>query len=456
MATTPSQPKTLRGPVKLEGIHSSGRCIASLYGKNCFLDFGIPGEEVTFILERRRQSFRLGHVVEIVSPSPHRTQPFCVHYYECGGCPWQHITYPHQLKLKHTLLYQALKKYEITTPEIPAVLPSPAEILYRHRVEYSFANTGRLGFHKNGQPGQVIDIEACYLQQEPSRSVCTYIKEYALSNGMEFYNHQSGTGFLRSLSIRNNGNNLMVVVGFAEDRPWQREQLLSSILQQFSNITSLNWTIHSLPKQSQLQGTMHSFGNTQPYIYEKSGDLHYRIHASSFYQPNASQAGLIYDAIRDQAALRGHELVYDLYTGVGTIALRLAPHAAYVLGIEGTPAAIEDAKFNAESNNIPNAEFMVGDILETFNTDFIARYGKPDVIVLDPPRSGTLIEIKKTINASGAGKVIYLSCNPVSLAFDLKQLTEKYRVVYIQPFDMLPHTHHLETLVVLEKLSGTS
>jgi 23S rRNA (uracil1939-C5)-methyltransferase len=237
----------------------------------------------------------------------------------------------------------------------------------------------------------------------------------------------------------------------AKDIPCQRETLLSGIMEAFPQIVSLNYTVHLSAEHSQMQGEIIPFGNTVPYLRETIAGVKFRIHASSFFQPNVSQAENIFVTARDWAGLKGHEKVYDLYTGVGTLALFLAGRSGHVTGIEGSLPAIADAEENAIQNNIQNTEFICGDILDTFKSPFISRHGKPDLIVLDPPRSGTLIEIKKTINASGAKKVLYLSCNPVSLAFDLKQLCEAYHISMIQPFDMLPHTHHLETLVLLER-----
>jgi 23S rRNA (uracil1939-C5)-methyltransferase len=376
-----------------------------------------------------------------------------------------HIDYNRQLELKHAILWNALNKYGIITPEVPPVIPSPILQHYRHRVEYTFsskASTGMLqgetspalGFHKNGEPGQVLDIHECFLQKEPSRAIGEFIKNYAVEHNLEFYDHTLKTGLLRSLSIRINGDNqVLVIIGFNEDKAHEREMLLESVLKRFPEIVSLNWTIHPSPVSSQLQGDIRTYGMTSPYFSELSGRYRFRIHPASFYQPNPPQADKIFQTIVEWAQLCGSEQIVDLYTGIGTIALYLAPFAKHVLGIEGSPVAIEDARENARMNDVFNAEFMTGDILKTFTADFLHRHGKPDVIVLDPPRSGTLIEIKKTINNSGANRVIYLSCNPVSLAFDLKQLCEVYRVVRIQPFDMLPQTHHLETLVLLERSS---
>jgi 23S rRNA (uracil1939-C5)-methyltransferase len=461
------QQKTIRGPVRLEQMHSSGRSVAISEGKSFYIDFGIPGEEVTYALERRKQGFRSGKVINVVAPSPHTIDPFCMHFYECGGCPWQHIEYSHQLTLKRTILCNALAKYEILTPEVPPVIPSPEIHYYRHRVEYAFSansyndassterteSSPALGYHRFDKPGQIIDIKECFLQQQPSRAICEFIKSYALDHHLDFYDHEYKTGFLRSLSIRVSGSGeTMVVVGFNEDQPLARENMLRKLLQEFSAIVSLCWTIHLSHSHGQLQGEIIPFGDAEPFLYKMLGGNRFRVHASSFFQPNPHQAEKIFMTIEEWANLSGTEKVYDLYTGIGTIALTLAPGAKHVTGIEGSPGAIEDARENANMNGIENAEFLVGDILETFKPEFLDNHGKADLIVLDPPRSGTLIEIKKTINQSGAKKVIYLSCNPVSLAFDLKQLTEVYKVTHIQPFDMLPHTHHLETLVMMEKI----
>jgi 23S rRNA (uracil1939-C5)-methyltransferase len=460
------QQKTTRGPVILEEVHSSGRCKATLENKQVYLDFGIPGEEVTFLLDRRKQGFRSGRIAEVITPSPYRVVPFCIHFGQCGGCSWQHIAYPHQLTLKHKILTNALTKYGIVTPPVPPVIPSPEIHYFRHRMEYSFASSAyndtaytdnehsgpALGFHPYGEPGQIIDIRECYLQQQPSRSICDFVKSYALEQNLDFYDHEKKSGFLRSLSLRiSRSGETMVVLGFNDDRPFERENLLKKLLQEFSMIVSLCYTIHLSHAHSQLQGEIIPFGDTEPYLYKIMGGNRFRMHAASFFQPNAKQAEDIFVMVHNWANLSGSEKVYDLYTGIGTIALFLAPGVKHVTGIEGSPGAIEDARANANMNGIKNAEFLVGDILETFKPEFLREHGKPDLIVLDPPRSGTLIEIKKTINTSGAEKVIYLSCNPVSLAFDLKQLTEVYKVTRIQPFDMLPHTHHLETLVILER-----
>jgi 23S rRNA (uracil1939-C5)-methyltransferase len=449
-----AQDKVVRGPVKAGQMHSSGKVTAEIGGKNFYLNGGIPGEEIRFVSGKRKgkAGFRNGEITEIVEASPFRTEPFCRHHDSCNGCNWQHIDYPHQLELKRRILLQALEKYGIEVPLIPAVIPSPSVTRYRHRTEYAFAaRNNAFGFH-NGEAGEVSDITECHLQPEPSGSICRFVRKYIRIENPGLYDHGQKTGFLRSFSMRiSSTGEIVVIAGFGEDDPFKRNSFLHSLQSNFPAITSLNWTIHESPRHSQLQGTIHTFGNNVPYFLEKSGNLDFRVHAISFYQPNAAQATSIFSTVREWADLKGNELVYDLYTGVGTIALYLARSAKKVIGIEGSAQAIDDATENACINGIDNAEFLTGDILETFRPEFVEKHGIPDVIVLDPPRSGTLIEIKKTINGSGAAKVIYLSCNPVSLAFDLKQLTEVYEVTKIQPFDMLPHTHHLETLVLMSK-----
>jgi 23S rRNA (uracil1939-C5)-methyltransferase len=446
------QQKLIRGPVVLEEMHSSGKTRGSEGGKNFYLENAIPGETVTYTLERRKRGFLQGQPEEIVSPSSFRVDPLCRHAPVCGGCPWQHMDYSGQLRFKRDILIKALEKYEILTPPVPGVIPSPGTLFYRHRMEYAFSANGKAGFHAAGDPGRIHAIDECFMQPEPSRRICLFIEEFSRKNGISCYDAFTRQGLLRSLSIRVNQRcETMVVTGFAEDNPHLREMLFRAIKSEFPEVISLNHTIHLSHEHSQLQGEIIPYGNDTPFIYEDVGNIRFRIHASSFFQPNVKQAEHIFETARYWADLSGTERVYDLYTGVGTLALYLAADAGFVTGIEGSDMAIKDARENARLNHVNNVDFICGDILETFRDDFVHTKGKPDLVLLDPPRSGTLIEIKKTILNSGAEKVIYLSCNPVSLSWDLKQLSEKYSITRIQPFDMLPQTHHLETLVLLEK-----
>jgi 23S rRNA (uracil1939-C5)-methyltransferase len=452
-------------PLLLEGIHSTGKSIASYNGKKLYIEYGIPGEKVKVQLNTSKKGYYGGRVSEILQPSNKRIKPFCKHFGICGGCNWQYIDYDLQLELKWKILQNALEKYSISTPEIPAVIPSPETQFFRHRMEYSFAADGWteqphfnespitvMGFHPAEAPNQVINIDECYLQADPSREICEGIKSFAQKNKIPFYNHKENSGYLRSLSIRITlSGDIMLILGLVNENSVLLEKLIAFIKTQYPNINSLCYTIHSSEKHSQLQGNILPCDDSAGFIYEHLNGFSFRIYATSFFQPNAMQAGNILKLARDWAGLTGRERVIDLYTGIGTLALFLAPFSKEVLGIEGSSASINDARENTSLNGIKNADFIVGDILQTFNLNFLRNYGKPDLIVLDPPRSGTLIEIKKTILSSGAEKILYLSCNPISLAFDLKQLGEGYKVSRVQPFDMLPHTSHLETLVLLEK-----
>ena len=452
-------------PLELCGIHSSGKSIAAHKGKKYYIDFGIPGETVKVELDPRKKGFYGGRVSEIIHPSEKRISPFCKHFGSCGGCNWQHLEYSLQLELKRKILLNAFEKYSINSLEIPAVLPSPEIQFFRHRMEYSFAADGWtesphssdspipvMGFHLSNAPNQVIPIDECFLQADLSLEICQVVRDFALHNEIPFYNHFDNSGILRSLSIRTAlSGDVMLVLGLVHEDSQILEKLSSFIKASFPVINSLCYTIHTSEKHSQMQGKIIPLDDSGGFIFEHLNGFTFRISANSFFQPNPLQAGNIFSLARQWSGLTGRERVIDLYTGVGTIALFLASYSKDILGIEGSSMAIEDARENARINGIRNASFIVGDILQTFNLNFLAEYGTIDMIILDPPRSGTLIEIKKTILASGAEKILYLSCNPVSLAFDLKQLCEGYHIIKIQPFDMLPHTSQLETLVLLEK-----
>jgi len=442
----------------LLSVHSSGRSIGQKGNKNIYIDFGIPGETVICNPLRRNAGFRLSSVKEVVNPSPFRTREFCPHFTQCGGCNWQHIDYEYQLQLKRQILLQALEKYQINTPPVPPVMAAPDPLHYRFRMEYAFhglpgpSASGITGFHHFFRPKEVIAIEECQLQPPRALEIVRFVSSLARDACISFYHQPSHSGTLRSMGIRiNTSGEIQLVIGLNEPTPHLQKEVLQPMLSAFRDIVSLCHTVHISPKHSQLQGNVIPAAGSSPFLFESLSGIRFRVHASSFFQPNARQAEVIFNAAREWISPLGVGTVYDLYTGVGTLALFLSTVSNRVTGIEGSPTAVADASENALLNGASHVQFLTGDILGTFNPGFLSCHGKPDLIVLDPPRSGTLIEIKKTINSSGAGFVLYLSCNPVSLAFDLKQLGEQYHVVQIQPFDMLPHTHHLETLVLLQR-----
>jgi 23S rRNA (uracil1939-C5)-methyltransferase len=449
--------------VLLTDMHSAGRSIGKIGNRNVYIDFGVPGEIVSIEVKRRQKPgrFVLGSIQKIHSKSRHRTEPFCKHFGTCGGCNWQHINYETQLEWKRNILINALSKYGIATPIIPDVLASPQTIYYRNKLEYSFSShwclnekdeskcIQVLGFHLVNNPEKVIEIDECFLLNKQNNLICEEIKNFSLIHDYAYYNYQEKSGFLKSITFRTTSKNqIMVIVGFALDDQEGINKFLTFLQTHFSEFTSVYYYIFKDTEKKENNFKIKYFCGDQV-IFEYIDDLKFQIGSSSFFQPNLNQAIEIYKKVKEFAQLKHSENVVDLYTGIGTIACYLSREANKVTGIEGSISAIEDANANAKINHIKNIEFITGDILKTFTQDFIKKRGKPDVIVLDPPRSGTLIEIKKTILASEPSRIIYISCNPVSLAWDLKQLTDKYKVVAIQPFDMFPHTHHLETVVLL-------
>jgi len=426
--------------IQLYGIHSSGRAVGSTGTGRIYVDGAMPNEIVDLETDRRQRGFRYGKTIKIIAQSPQRVQPFCKHYGTCGGCLWQHYSYEAQLQWKREILLNALQKYEIITPEVPAVISSPLLQGYRNKSEYAFAAPDNLGFHEIERRDTVCAIDECFLQPEIVQETAITIKNAAKKQGLPFYDYHTRQGLLRSLQLRTTtAGQLLVWLVCAVD-----DSRIISFLQHLQELLpKVNAWFYSIDREAPIHVT------GMQHLIEHSDDFVFRYSPSAFYQPNPLQAENIFRQVQKYAALEGHELVYDLYTGIGTLACHVARDACMVIGVEGNASAIADAQYNASANNLTNTRFLVGDILHTFKDDFIAEHGRPDVVILDPPRSGTLIEIKKTILRAAPQKVVYVSCNPVSLAFDLKQLCEGYRVAAIQPFDMFPHTHHVETVVLL-------
>lgn len=449
-------------------MHSTGRSTGFVGGKRIYLDNGIPGETVTAKDVRKEADYMRGTVVGYEEASPDRVNPFCSHYEICGGCNWQHLNYQAQLRWKQILLENALLKYGIESPEIPLPLESPHTEFYRHKLEYSFSarrwyleGEGKVddprqriaaGFHPAGNPDKVLDIRECFLQEKPSLQILKFVKSFCDGHSLSYYDPKESSGFMRTLVIRRTKKGeCMLILIFGEEIPEMIQLLIEQLFSNFEEVKSIWWGISNDPtRSSQETQIIHQQGGSA-YIEEEANGIRMRIGPGSFYQPNPLQADNIYAKIRELANVRSTDYVMDLYCGIGSLSLGLAKDAARVEGIEGSPQAIEDAGMNAEMNGFSNCRYIQGDVLRTFNKEYVDRNGKPDIILLDPPRSGTLIEIKKTILYASPLKIIYLSCNPLSLAFDLKMLTQEYKITYIQPFDQFPHTHHLETLVMLEK-----
>ncbi|HPS24238.1 MAG TPA: 23S rRNA (uracil(1939)-C(5))-methyltransferase RlmD [Bacteroidales bacterium] len=439
-------------------MHPGGRAFSP---DKVYVSGGIPGEEVEIVKERRK-GFRCGRVTKVLAPSPYRTLPFCPHAEECGGCPWQHISYEGQLLWKKEILLGALRKYEIPLPPggVPDVLPSPLIKGYRNKAEYTFeAGTPGMqehivGFHSTEDRNNVFDCRECSLLPENMHKLALQVKKIALEHNIPFYQYAGRTGLLRNVLLRcTTEGDLCVVPGFSRRETGIIEPFMKALGASCPGVTSWYYCAD--------QVFYYFSGDT--YLHETSLGFEFFISPAAFYQPNPRQANRLYGTVLEMAnkalatdrnSIPPAAPIFDLYTGIGTIACMLAgmDKDRPVTGIEGNATAVGDAVKNASRNGLRNVYFITGDILETYTAGFVAGYSQPALVVLDPPRSGTLTEIKKAIIASQTQYIIYVSCNPVSLAWDLKQLCEGgYAVKEIRPLDMFPHTQHVETVVLCSR-----
>jgi 23S rRNA (uracil1939-C5)-methyltransferase len=418
---------------------------------------------------RKRKKYLEGRVVRFHDYSSDRIEPRCSHFGVCGGCKWQHLPYNLQLRYKEKQVKDNLWRIgKIEPPEINPIIGSSETFLYRNKLEYTFSdkrwltkeevesgNTFKkedaLGFHIPGLFDKVLDIKECHLQPEPSNSIKNAVRKYAIINNLVFFNLREQKGFLRNLVIRNNleGKVMVIVVFFHED-VMKREGLLNFLVSEFPQITSLMYVINSKRNDS-LNDQKPIQYNGSAYIIEKMDGLEFRIGPKSFYQTNTSQALELYRIVKDFAGLSGKEIVYDLYTGTGTIANYIARYTKKVFGIEYVEEAVQDAQINSEINGIRNAFFFAGDIKDLLTEQFLVVNGKPDVIITDPPRAGMHDNVVLMIAKASPDKIVYVSCNPSTQARDILLLSEGYDVVRVQPVDMFPHTHHVENVVLLKK-----
>lgn len=409
-------------------------------------------------------------VVEFLTLSPLRCEPICEHSGECGGCKWQSLPYPNQLEFKQRQVFDQLSRIGgIELPEIEPILGANKTEYYRNKLEFTFSNKrwitreeaatgvefnreqGALGFHIPGMFDKVLDIKRCHLQAEPSNAIRLAVRKFAMDSQMSFYDVRAHTGLLRNLMIRTSSTGeIMVIVMFAIESETERLAMLEMLRNKFPQITSLGYVINEKLNDSIGDQTVINYSG-KPYIEEVMEGLRFRINPKSFYQTNSEQAYNLYKVTREFAGLTGSEIVYDLYTGTGTIANFVARSAAKVVGIEYVPEAIEDAKHNSELNGINNTLFFAGDMKDVLNAKFISTHGKPDVIILDPPRAGIHEDVAKTILAAAPSRIVYVSCNPATQARDLAIFDQAYRVDRVAPVDMFPHTHHVENVVLLSR-----
>ncbi|KAA6301890.1 MAG: 23S rRNA (uracil-C(5))-methyltransferase RlmCD [Candidatus Ordinivivax streblomastigis] len=453
--------------VRITGIASEGKAIAKHNDLVIFIPFVVPGDVADIQLTRKKNSYAEGRAIHFYEYSSQRIPAFCKHYGVCGGCKWQILPYSEQIRYKQQQVIDNLTRIgKVALPEISPILGSEKTQFYRNKLEYTFSNKrwmtleevqsgqtfenmNALGFHIPTLFDKVLDIDECGLQAEPSNSIRLEIKAFCQQHQYSFFDLRNQNGLMRNIIIRTSSTGeVMLIVVFYEDDQAKREALLSHIAQKFSEITSLIYIINRKANDTITDQEIHVFKGNES-IFEEMEGLKFKIGPKSFYQTNSEQAYNLYKIARDFAGLTGKELVYDLYTGTGTIANFIASRAKQVIGIEYVPEAIEDAKVNSEINNITNTLFFAGDMKDILNTAFIEQYGRPDVIITDPPRAGMHDDVIETILFAEPQRIVYVSCNPATQARDLNLLSGKYKVSKVQPVDMFPHTHHVENVVLL-------
>ena len=451
--------------VEIEAVAAEGKALTHVDGMVVFVDFAVPGDVVDIQVYKKKKNYMEGFIKRIVKPSAHRLEPFCEHFGVCGGCRWQPLPYEMQLEAKRQQVEDQLVRIgHLEVPEIRPTLPSELTRYYRNKLEFSASNKRwllkqepqdliepGLGFHVGKFFDKVLDIRKCHLQAEPSNAIRLFIKKFCLENGLEFYNIRENHGFFRNMFIRTTEDGqIMLILCLAQPDEAPRKALLDALIKEFPQITCLYYVINEKLNDSIAdQSPVLYYG--QDAIYEKMEDLSFKIGPKSFYQTNSRQAYRLYSVAREFAALEGHEVVYDLYTGTGTIAQFVSRKATKVVGIEYVPEAIEDAKDNARRNHIENCEFFAGDMKDVLNEAFIQEHGRPDVIILDPPRAGIHPDVAKVILSAAPERMVYVSCNPASQARDLAILCKDYKITAVQPVDMFPHTMHVENVVALTR-----
>ncbi len=457
--------------VEVIDIAAEGKAIAKVDDMVVFIPYVIPGDVIDLQITRKKNKYAEGKPARFISYSPNRIEAFCEHFGICGGCKWQILPYSEQLKFKQKQVTDNLVRIgKVELPEIQPILGSDKTEFYRNKLEFTFSNKkwltleqlrssgdfadmnmNALGFHIPGAFDKVLDINKCWLQDDISNSIRNFIRQYCFDKGYSFFDLRNRGGLMRNIIIRTSTTGeLMLIVVFYDDDKDQREDLLSAIEKEFPQITSLLYIINqkandTITDQEVLTWTGNDF------IYEQMEGLKFKIGPKSFYQTNSEQAYNLYKVARDFAALTGDELVYDLYTGTGTIANFVARQSRQVVGIEYVEDAIEDAKFNSNNNDIDNTLFYAGDMKDILTQEFINQHGRPDVIITDPPRAGMHDDVINAILFAAPQRIVYVSCNPATQARDLSLLDEAYRVTKVQPVDMFPHTHHVENVVLLEK-----
>lgn len=463
------QPLPLVENIEITAVAAEGKALCRQDDRVIFVPFAAPGDVVDLQIIRKKHSYAEARIATMHKPSPLRVEPFCPHFGVCGGCKWQHLPYDYQIQCKQQQVIDNLTRIgKIELPEISPIKGSAKTRCYRNKLEYTFSNrswltpeqmrqeevyTDRnaLGFHIPGMFDKVLDIKHCSLQDDISNRIRLDIRAYAVERGMTFFDLRAQVGLLRNMIVRTaSTGEIMLIVVFHDNEPEQIADMMQHIADRFPEITSLLYIINQKANDTITDQEVVCYRG-RDYILEQMEGLQFKVGPKSFYQTNSEQAYELYKVARDFAGLTGNELVYDLYTGTGTIANFVSRRARRVVGIEYVPEAIEDAKINADFNGIDNTIFYAGDMKDILTTDFIEEHGRPDVIITDPPRAGMHDDVIGAIRFAAPERIVYVSCNPATQARDLSLLDDMYRVTRVQPVDMFPHTHHVENVVLLEK-----
>ncbi len=469
------KPLPLLESVTIEAVAAEGKCLFHWNELVVFVPFCVPGDVCDVQIRRKKHSFAEGEVVRFINYSKVRATPFCEHFGVCGGCKWQNLPYEEQLKFKQQQVYDQLHRIgKVELPEFKPILGSVHTQAYRNKLDYGCANkrwltkeqistlaagegakdVPAIGFHITGAFDKILPIEKCWLMDDLHNRIRNEIRDYATTNGLSFFDLREQKGLLRDVIIRNSATGeWMVIIQFHYDETGGEKEalaLLQHIADKFHEITALLYLDNQKCNDTIGDQEIIVFKG-KDHIIETMEDLKFKVGPKSFYQTNTEQAYHLYSVAREFAGLTGNEMVYDLYTGTGTIANFVAKKARQVIGIEYVPEAIEDAKINSQLNCITNTLFYAGDMKDILNDEFIAEHGRPDIIITDPPRAGMHPDVVKTILKAAPQRIVYVSCNPATQARDLQDLDSAYRVVAVQPVDMFPHTPHVENVVLLEQ-----
>ncbi len=454
--------------VEMTGIADKGKSVGrDEEGRVVFVEDVVPGDVVDVLVTRKKKGFLIGKAQKIHTPSPERTEPFCEHFSLCGGCKWQNLNYKSQLKHKEIVVKNALQR--IGKVDVEAFLPilgAERTEWYRNKLEFAFSNkrwltsqeiesgitnqVDVLGFHKAGVFDKVLDIQKCWLQQDPSNDLRNSAKKIAQEQGLEFFDMRDNKGFIRNMFIRiTELGEILLIFSFYENDQEKITAFLDAMLARFPQITCMCYCINGKVNDYVMDLEMITYFG-KGYIEEQLNHVRFRIGPKSFFQTNTQQAVRLFDVVVEFAGLQGHENVYDLYTGLGSIGLYVARNCKQIVGIEEIPEAIEDAKVNAEINGIDNAVFYAGDVKDILTDEFAEKHGRPDVLITDPPRAGMHPKVVDMLLRLEAPRLVYVSCNPATQARDVQLLSEKYQVLKLRPVDMFPHTHHIESVALLE------